>query len=88
MQHGVAWWIKSPFVSKCSGELQVESAIGARRIRSISKSGMCSLTTFLDGFFRFDDGFEQPVESAIVDQILDRPQHIDAFDSCSNPSSE
>ena len=37
----------------------VESAIGARRIRSILKSSMCSLTTFLVGVFRFDDGFEQ-----------------------------
>ena len=42
----------------------VESAIGARRIRSILKSGMCSLTTFLQGFFCSDDGFEQLSETA------------------------
>ena len=35
----------------CLTIVQVESAIGARRIRSILKSGMCSLTTFLHGFF-------------------------------------
>ena len=64
---------------------------------------MCSLTTFLDGFFRFDDGFEQPVESAIVDQniaigvpqftnLVPRYFHSDdGFEqlrNCSNPSSE
>ena len=43
----------------------VESAIGARRIRSILKSGMCSLTTFLHGFFCFDDGSEQQWPSGI-----------------------
>ena len=32
----------------------VESAIGARRIRSILKSGMCSLTTFLQEYFCSD----------------------------------
>ena len=53
----------------------VESAIGARRIRSILKSDMCSLTTFLHGFFCFDDGFEQLAETAAQSRRQNKKMH-------------
>ena len=56
-----AWcvWGEGRIAIYTTANMKVESAIGARRIRSILKSGMCSLTTFLQDFFCSDDGFEQ-----------------------------
>ena len=48
------------FLAHAEEFVKVESAIGARRIRSILTSGMCSLTTFLHALFGYDDGSEQP----------------------------
>ena len=42
----------------------VESAIGARRIRSILKKWHVLVDYFPPGIFFFDDGFEQPLGRA------------------------
>ena len=54
---------------------EVESAIGARRIRSILKSGMCSMTTFLHGSFCSDDGSEQLSETAAQNRRQNKKIH-------------
>ena len=56
-------------------QVVVESEIGARRIRSILKSGMCSLTTFLHGFFCSDDGSEQQRSAAAQSRRQNKKIH-------------
>ena len=53
---------------------KVESAIGARRIRSISKHGMLSLTNLMDVFFRKLSDLSSPVTGLLKSEsFLKKP---------------